>query len=835
MNKLLLPVAILVAGLAGCNSTNTPLSTGTSGGSTGGGTGGGPTNSAPTANADAFTVESGSSNNLFNVLANDSDADGDTFALTTFPTTTQSGTLSRDTNGTANDQTDDVLRYTPNGGITSGTDSFTYTIEDSNGATATATVSITIQEAANPPPGVACRDRDARLTNNQGFCFDAEFNTAHDGTKIDMTVYVPHPNALAAATPSTLAAGEFGFAPFVIHGHGFGGSKEDDFENNLAHFVDNQTAVDLWNAGYFVVSFSERGFGQSGGSIGFMTPELEGQDINELLDWAIKHLRGESSAGAGDSIYDFTFDAANTAHTSSVNDATDTRPSLLMNDNNTRLQIGAAGADGNPAVGTLGYSYGGGFQYTASHADTDDISPRPEQQRFDALIPEGTWHDLRYSLNANDVPKGYWATLLFGFAIQGGTLANGTPTPQCLQDIYSEAVTTAAVSPRNQNFLGQNSASHYCDAVNGTTTNAALFHIQGVRDTLFDFNDGFENAQCFAKAGNDVRYLAVSGGHPLTVTQQTIYTGNTTSMDIDEVFHCDTDGDGVQERFITKDLMFAWFEEKLRGQANAADMIPNVCIAQENTDPNDFLEDPNYHGTNASFGYLKEGVVYNSLDEVLIGAGTAPNYTCDGEADAQCEVNVTLNVGGSGPASNAGMFVPLYTVADNRTMVGIPTVKLEFASANPAGGLPLPISSLDTTIFIGTAIERDGSTYILHDQITPVRGSATYPYTDVARTVTNPATSMSCTADPAVNASNVVTENGNPISYGCGMNAESLCDRGRLAGITTRLLPGDKVGLMFSGGDVQYQQIVNAPNQIVITGDVEFPILGTSPLPNSNN
>ncbi len=73
--------------------------------------------------------------------------------------------------------------------------------------------------------------------------------------------------------------------------------------------------------------------------------------------------------------------------------------------------------------------------------------------------------------------------------------------------------------------------------------------------------------------------------------QQPPYTGQRTAMDIDEIVHCDlpvdADGDGDigQERLAVAELMFAWFEDKQRGDPGAADHIPAVAPTQPNPCP----------------------------------------------------------------------------------------------------------------------------------------------------------------------------------------------------------------------------------------------------------
>jgi large repetitive protein len=95
-------------------------------------------NRAPVAVDDAATTQVDTTVTV-DVLANDSDADGD--ALTVVSTTVPP-------NGAAAINADGTVTYTPNSGF-SGTDAFDYTIEDGFGGAATATVNITI--VAGPP------------------------------------------------------------------------------------------------------------------------------------------------------------------------------------------------------------------------------------------------------------------------------------------------------------------------------------------------------------------------------------------------------------------------------------------------------------------------------------------------------------------------------------------------------------------------------------------------------------------------------------------------------------------------------------------------------------
>ncbi len=99
-------------------------------------------NSDPVAEDDTGTVDEDSTI-LIDVLANDSDEDGDTLAIDSF-TEASDGTIA---------QEGDSIRYTPDEDFNE-TDSFTYTIRDGNGGTDTGTVNITINSINDLPVAV---------------------------------------------------------------------------------------------------------------------------------------------------------------------------------------------------------------------------------------------------------------------------------------------------------------------------------------------------------------------------------------------------------------------------------------------------------------------------------------------------------------------------------------------------------------------------------------------------------------------------------------------------------------------------------------------------------
>ena len=94
----------------------------------------------PIANNDTATTDEDTPVNI-NVLANDSDSDGDTLNVVS---------VTQGANGTVSINPDKTVRYAPAANFF-GSDSFTYTVNDGHGGTATATVNVTVNAVNDAP------------------------------------------------------------------------------------------------------------------------------------------------------------------------------------------------------------------------------------------------------------------------------------------------------------------------------------------------------------------------------------------------------------------------------------------------------------------------------------------------------------------------------------------------------------------------------------------------------------------------------------------------------------------------------------------------------------
>jgi ABC-2 type transport system ATP-binding protein len=280
--------------------------------------------------------------------------------------------------------------------------------------------------------------------------------------------------------------------PLVLEGHGYGGNRVTAAERPAAGAT--SLVGRLLDAGYGIVSIDQRGHGESGGKIRILDPNFEGKDLVQILDWAEANLAWLAYRG------------------------------------------------GNVLLGAIGGSYGGGYQHT--------IYAHDPRRRLDAIAPEITWHDLRWSLFSGGVFKSFWAVTL-------SAAGNATPggQDQEVNDGLVTGLTQNTLTPHQQDLLAQVSLVSACNA--GTLPKIDALYWQSTTDSLFNMNDAVRNVACVRALGGDVRFLTKNGGH------DSLLGGATGEQ-------CGALGK-VQS-------IVDWYDEKLRGMAGRASYVPRHCF-----------------------------------------------------------------------------------------------------------------------------------------------------------------------------------------------------------------------------------------------------------------
>ena len=235
--------------------------------------------------------------------------------------------------------------------------------------------------------------------------------------------------------------------PMVLHSHGWGGSRT----------TDPAAFSDLTDAGFGVLSFDQRGFGESGGQAYIENPDVEGTDVQRIVD-------------------------------------------LVAAQPWVRKQ-----KPGDPVLGAIGGSYGGGYQFVGAFSELRDKG----FTRFDALVPEITWFSLTQSLFPQGVPRTEWAAALTAAALPTDALP-----PVVLQG-FAEASATGNVPPYLYDFLDKNGPEWHVRQ--GRKLDVPVLFGQGETDNLFPLDQGLKN---FGRALTDKArarsiFLGYNGGHTL--------------------------------------------------------------------------------------------------------------------------------------------------------------------------------------------------------------------------------------------------------------------------------------------------------------------------------
>jgi ABC-2 type transport system ATP-binding protein len=265
--------------------------------------------------------------------------------------------------------------------------------------------------------------------------------TSFDGTKIVYSFF-PDPALTAGQT-----------APTVMFGPGYSMARSGSSD---------ATVTALLAAGYNVMTWDPRGFGDSGGDVELDSPAYEARDVSALIDRIAQQPQAQ-------------LDGPN-----------------------------------DPRLGMVGASYGGGIQLTSAEIDP----------RIDAIVPQIAWNSLVTALDKSNTAKGGWGSLLAGLGVEGSTTGGllgglqGEPGGLQVGDmqdprIYQaleDGLTTGEFTPADQAFFAAASPAPLLSHIH-----VPVLLMQGTDDTLFTLHEAITNYNALKANGVPVQMLWFCG------------------------------------------------------------------------------------------------------------------------------------------------------------------------------------------------------------------------------------------------------------------------------------------------------------------------------------
>ena len=271
-----------------------------------------------------------------------------------------------------------------------------------------------------------------------------------------------------------VARGQSSSAPTVLMGPGLPAAGDTDPDNPYGQMLSAKNQFgslvpgipllrsDSWTpasgpsydggGGYNVVTWDPRGEYASGGVLQLDNPFYEGRDVSSIISWATS--------------------GTNPAH----------------------AQVDVDGR-GDPLIGMVGGSYGGGIQLSAAGVDP----------RIDAIAPQLAWNSLLSSLypNNNQFKTAMGAGLTLALTVTGARI-----NTQIYAGVLT-GVTLGLLTPTSQAALGSAGPSALLSKLTAPTL---LF--QGMEDVLFGPSEAAANAAAILANTTDA-ILANSYGTPV--------------------------------------------------------------------------------------------------------------------------------------------------------------------------------------------------------------------------------------------------------------------------------------------------------------------------------
>ena len=150
-------------------------------------------------------------------------------------------------------------------------------------------------------------------------------------------------------------------------------------------------------------------------------------------------------------------------------------------------------APGDPRMGMVGASYGGGIQFVTAATDC----------RVDAIVPVIAWHSLETSLYKAKVPKTGWASILTGVSALGSTDPH-------IASAKASGDADGTISDEDVAWFRSRGPAELVDDVTVPT-----LIVQGTVDTLFTLAEAVQNYEVLNDNGVPVAMVWFCGGHGL--------------------------------------------------------------------------------------------------------------------------------------------------------------------------------------------------------------------------------------------------------------------------------------------------------------------------------
>lgn len=215
--------------------------------------------------------------------------------------------------------------------------------------------------------------------------------------------------------------------------------------------------------------------------------------------------------------------------------------------------------DGDPRIGALGGSYGGGYQLLTAAFD----------ERLDAIAPEITWNSLPQSLAPQFAPKSAWIDILYA---SGHARAN---LHESIDQGYAWVQATNTFpdgsEPGEPDFLTPFTRSS--PATYPRDIDIPTLLIQGANDTLFNVNEAVANYRMIQATGAPVRLVTHFDGHILN-TNGTLDQDQLGSQGLQPPKGPHPCGD-------VDEMIVAWYQKHLLGFDVATG--PATCFAIDGT------------------------------------------------------------------------------------------------------------------------------------------------------------------------------------------------------------------------------------------------------------